>query len=96
MELELLKDALTAFFNSLNPGGVLAVITFHSLEDRIVKNLFTSFTAGCICSKDLPVCVCGNKPKGELVFKKPVTASKEELDDNTRSHSAKLRAIRKF
>ena len=95
-ELELLKDALTAFFNSLNPGGVLAVITFHSLEDRIVKNLFASFTAGCICSKDLPVCVCGNKPKGELVFKKPVTASKEELDDNTRSHSAKLRAIRKF
>lgn len=95
-ELELLKDALTAFFNALKPGGVLAVITFHSLEDRIVKTLFASLTAGCICSKDLPVCVCGNKPKGELVLRKPVTATKEELDDNTRSHSAKLRAIRKF
>lgn len=95
-ELELLKDALTAFFDVLKPGGVLAVITFHSLEDRIVKNLFASLTAGCICSKDLPVCVCGNTPKGELVFKKPLAATKDELDDNTRSHSAKLRAIRKF
>lgn len=95
-ELELLKDALTAFFNSLKPGGILAVITFHSLEDRIVKTLFASLTAGCICSKDLPVCVCGNKPKGELVLRKPVMATKEELGDNTRSHSAKLRAIRKF
>lgn len=95
-ELELLKDALTAFFDVLKPGGVLAVITFHSLEDRIVKNLFASLTAGCICSKDLPVCVCGNTPKGELVFKKPLVATNDELDDNTRSHSAKLRAIRKF
>ena len=95
-ELELLKDALADFFNSLKPGGVLAVITFHSLEDRIVKTLFSSLTAGCICSKDLPVCVCGNKPKGELVLRKPVTATKQELDDNTRSHSAKLRAIKKY
>ncbi|MFA7636798.1 MAG: 16S rRNA (cytosine(1402)-N(4))-methyltransferase RsmH [Monoglobales bacterium] len=95
-ELELLKGALTDFFDSLNQGGVLAVITFHSLEDRIVKNLFAELTAGCICSKELPVCVCGNKPKGSLVFKKPVTASNEELNENIRSHSAKLRAIKKL
>ena len=95
-ELELLKGALTAFFNSLKPGGVLAVITFHSLEDRIVKNLFAELTAGCICSKDLPVCVCGNKPKGKLVLRKPAVASEAELQENIRSHSAKLRAIEKF
>ncbi|MBR5587074.1 MAG: 16S rRNA (cytosine(1402)-N(4))-methyltransferase RsmH [Clostridia bacterium] len=95
-ELELLKDSLTAFFNALNPGGVLAVITFHSLEDRIVKNLFADLTAGCICSKDLPVCVCGNKSKGKLVFRKPLIASAAELEENIRSHSAKLRAIEKF
>ena len=95
-ELELLKDSLTDFFNALKPGGVLAVITFHSLEDRIVKNLFADLTAGCICSKDLPVCVCGNKPKGKLVFRKPQVAGESELAANIRSHSAKLRAIEKI
>ena len=95
-ELELLKDALSDFFKALKPGGVLAVITFHSLEDRIVKNLFSELTAGCICSKDLPVCVCGNKPKGKLVLRKPAVASQEELNENIRSHSAKLRAIEKL
>lgn len=95
-ELELLKGALSDFFDSLNPGGILAVITFHSLEDRIVKNLFSELTAGCICSKDLPVCVCGNTPKGKLVLRKPVVAGKAELDENIRSHSAKLRAIEKI
>ncbi len=95
-ELELLKGALMDFFDSLKPGGVLAVITFHSLEDRIVKSLFSELTAGCICSKDLPVCVCGNKPKGKLVLKKPVVASEKELEENIRSHSAKLRAIEKL
>ena len=95
-ELELLKGALSDFFDSLNPGGILAVITFHSLEDRIVKNLFAELTAGCICDKNLPVCVCGNTPKGELVLRKPVVAGETELNENIRSHSAKLRAIKKL
>ena len=95
-ELELLKGALSDFFDCLKPGGILAVITFHSLEDRIVKNLFADLTAGCICSKDLPVCVCGNTPKGKLVLRKPVVASQQELNENIRSHSAKLRAIEKL
>lgn len=95
-ELELLKNALADFFSVLKPGGILAVITFHSLEDRIVKNLFAEITAGCICSKDLPVCVCGNKPKGKLVFRKPVISGQDELNENKRSHSAKLRAIEKL
>ena len=95
-ELELLKGALLDFFDCLKPGGILAVITFHSLEDRIVKNLFADLTAGCICSKDLPVCVCGNTPKGKLVLRKPVVASQQELNENIRSHSAKLRAIEKL
>lgn len=95
-ELELLKGALSAFFDILKPGGILAVITFHSLEDRIVKNLFSELTAGCICSKDLPVCVCGNTPKGKLVLRKPAVASEQELNENIRSHSAKLRAIEKL
>ncbi len=95
-ELELLKDALQDFFDVLKPGGILAVITFHSLEDRIAKNLFADLTAGCICSKDLPVCVCGNVPKGKLLFRKPVTSGQEELNENKRSHSAKLRAIQKL
>ena len=95
-ELIDLENAVCDAIKCLVPGGRLAIITFHSLEDRIVKTLFFFLSAGCICSKDLPVCVCGNKPKGELVLRKPVTATKQELDDNTRSHSAKLRAIKKY
>ena len=80
----------------LNQGGRLAVITFHSLEDRIVKNGLAAFAKGCICPPDFPVCVCGRTPRGKLVNRHPVTASEEELEANRRSHSAKLRAIEKI
>ncbi len=95
-ELALLRSSLNDFFDSLKPGGVLAVITFHSLEDRIVKKLFADLCAGCTCSKELPVCTCGNTPKGKLKLRKPVVANQTELDENSRSHSAKLRAIEKI
>lgn len=94
-ELEVLEIGLKDGFELLNKGGRMAVITFHSLEDRIVKNAFREYCTGCICPPDFPVCVCGRKPKGELVNKKPVTASEEELAENPRSRSAKLRIIEK-
>jgi len=79
----------------LNPGGRLAVITFHSLEDRIVKNAMAAAAKGCTCPPSFPVCVCGKKPQVELVNRKPVTASGEELEANPRSRSAKLRICQK-
>lgn len=91
-----LERALDTAFDMLAKGGVLAIITFHSLEDRIVKQRFKSYTTGCTCPPDFPVCVCGNKPRGKLLFKKPVVASEEELAVNQRSRSAKLRAIVKL
>lgn len=91
-----LERALDAAFDMLAEGGVLSIITFHSLEDRIVKQRFKSYTTGCTCPADFPVCVCGNKPRGKLLFKKPVVASEEELAVNQRSRSAKLRAIVKL
>ena len=95
-ELRGLDKAIEDFIESLRPGGVLAVITFHSLEDRIVKNTFNKLKTGCTCPKDFPVCVCGNKPKIELVNHKPITAAADELQKNNRAHSAKLRAARKL
>ena len=95
-ELGILRDAVCDFFDLLKPGGRLAIITFHSLEDRIVKTAFNDFCKGCTCPPDFPICVCGNKPKGKLVFKKPVTASEDELEVNSRSSCAKLRAIEKL
>ena len=83
-------------FERLATGGRLAIITFHSIEDRIVKNTFRDYCTGCTCPPDLPVCVCGKKPRGELVYRKPVTAGDEELEMNNRSRSAKLRAIEKL
>ena len=80
----------------LNKGGRLAVITFHSLEDRIVKSGLADFARGCICPPDFPVCVCGNRPKGKLVNKKPIEAGETELAANSRSKSAKLRIIEKL
>ena len=77
----------------LRPGGRLAVITFHSLEDRIVKQRFAGWGKGCICPPDFPQCVCGRKPQGKLVNKKPIEADQQELDSNNRSRSAKLRII---
>ena len=95
-ELEKLKKALEDIFDSLSSGGRFAVITFHSLEDRIVKETFTSFLGGCTCPKEFPICVCGNKPRGKLINRKPITASETELEENPRSRSAKLRGIIKL
>ena len=87
-----MKDAVSC----LNPGGRLAIITFHSLEDRIVKNGMVAASKGCTCPPNFPVCVCGNKPKVKLVTRKPITASEEELERNPRSRSAKLRVCEKL
>lgn len=95
-ELEPLKDALCDFFDCLSPGGRLCVITFHSLEDRIVKQTFASFAKGCTCPKDFPICVCNNKPKGKVITNKPILPSDDELEYNKRSKSAKLRICEKL
>ena len=95
-ELDNLKGVLDKAFDMLNPDGVFSIITFHSLEDRIVKLKFKEYATGCTCPPDIPVCVCGKTPRGELVTRKPVTASKEELEQNARSRSAKLRSIKKL
>lgn len=95
-ELDALDKALTDGFDRLKIGGKMSVITFHSLEDRIVKNRFKEFCTGCICPPEFPVCVCGRQPRGRLVTKKPVTPSAEELAENPRSRSAKLRVIEKI
>ena len=95
-ELEPLKKSLTDFFDSLAPGGRLAVISFHSLEDRIVKKTFQSFTGGCTCPKDFPICVCGNKASGRVITNKPILPSWEEITNNKRSKSAKLRVCEKL
>ena len=88
-----LRAGLEAAFDALKPGGRLAVITFHSLEDRIVKQQFAAWCPGCTCPPDFPQCVCGKKPKGKLVNRKPIVAADTELAENRRSHSAKLRLI---
>ena len=95
-ELNCLSIALEAAFSSLKPGGRLVILTFHSLEDRIVKQAFAKWCTGCICPPEFPVCVCGHKPEGRLLRRKPLTASAEELERNPRSHSAKLRSIEKL
>ena len=92
-EFDHLSKGLEDAFYSLKPGGRLAVITFHSLEDRLVKQKFASWCKGCICPPDFPQCVCGRKPEGKLVTRKPIEASEEELERNNRSRSAKLRII---
>lgn len=94
-ELDRLKSALDSAFECLNPGGIIAVITFHSLEDRIVKEKFNSWIQGCTCPKEFPVCVCGKKPKGELPFKSKAP-SEAELEENPRARSSRLRAFRKY
>ncbi len=95
-EFEHLNKGLDDAFELLKPGGRLCVITFHSLEDRIVKQRFASFCKGCICPPDFPQCVCGKTPRGKLVNRKPIEASPEELEANIRSRSAKLRIIEKI
>ena len=95
-ELENLNQAILDAFDCLKSGGRLVVITFHSLEDRIVKKAFAGLCEGCVCKTYSPICVCGRTPKGKLINKKPITATKEELDENKRSASAKLRIIEKL
>lgn len=95
-ELGSLERVLDTAFDMLNPDGVLSIITFHSLEDRIVKQRFKHYCTGCTCPPDFPVCVCGKTPRGRLQFRKAVTATSEELEENLRSRSAKLRAIVKL
>lgn len=95
-ELEHLSIGLDGAFNSLKSGGRLAVITFHSIEDRLVKQRFASWCKGCICPPDFPKCVCGRKPLGKLVYRKPIEATQTELETNNRSRSAKLRVIERL
>ena len=94
-EFAYLTAGLETAFACLKSGGRLAVITFHSLEDRIVKQQFATWCKGCICPPDFPQCVCGRKPKAKLLVRKPITASQSELEQNHRSHSAKLRLLEK-
>lgn len=94
-ELTAIPAMLDQALERLNPGGRLAVITFHSLEDRPVKAAMSGWCKGCTCPPDFPVCVCGNKPKARLVNKKPILPSEEELEQNPRARSAKLRVAEK-
>lgn len=95
-ELNCLSSALESAFAALKPGGRLVILTFHSLEDRMVKQAFAKWCQGCICPPEFPVCVCGHQPQGRLIHRKPLMASPEELAANSRSRSAKLRAIEKL
>lgn len=95
-ELDNLERFLPEAFDILAPGGKLVVITFHSLEDRIVKNYFKSLAQGCICPKEFPVCLCGREPQAQILTKKALTATEQELEDNSRARPAKLRAIKKL
>ena len=92
-ELDALNETLDKAFDLLNKDGVLAIITFHSLEDRMVKLKFKEFTTGCTCPPDCPVCICGKTPRGHLLTRKPIEPTPHELADNPRSRSAKLRVI---
>jgi 16S rRNA (cytosine1402-N4)-methyltransferase len=94
-ELDVLSDNLDTMIGLLNPGGRICIITFHSLEDRIVKSIFRKNENPCTCPSNFPVCVCGNKSKGHVVTRKPILPSEEELAVNKRSKSAKLRVFEK-
>lgn len=94
-ELDVLKNSLDDFIDMLNPGGRLCIITFHSLEDRIVKSAFRKNENPCTCPPEFPVCVCGRKPKGRSVYRKPILPSEEEIAENKRAKSAKLRVFEK-
>lgn len=90
-ELDVLRDTLDDMIDLLNPGGRICIITFHSLEDRIVKSAFRKNENPCTCPSHFPVCVCGNVSKGKVITRKPILPSQEELEENSRSKSAKLR-----
>lgn len=95
-ELDVLQNSLDGFIDLLNPGGRFCVITFHSLEDRMVKNNFRTNENPCTCPPEFPVCVCGKKSKGKVITRKPILPSEEELEVNSRSKSAKLRVFEKI
>ena len=95
-ELDALKEFIDKAVNLLNPNGRLAIISFHSLEDRIVKQKFRELSTGCICPPDFPICVCGHKPQVRLITKHPVEATKDEISYNSRSAPAKLRVVEKI
>ena len=95
-ELAAVEEAIEKGLELLNRGGRMAIISFHSLEDRIVKNRFATAAKGCICPSDIPICVCGKKPVVKLVTRKPVLPTEKELAENSRSHSAKLRCAEKL
>ena len=95
-ELQVLSDSLDGMIERLAPGGRFCIITFHSLEDRIVKNAFKKAENPCICPPGLPVCVCGRKPLGKVITRHPITPGEKELNENSRSKSAKLRVFEKY
>lgn len=95
-EMDALSEGLDEIFDLLAPGGRFAVITFHSLEDRLVKNRFRQWATACTCPPECPVCVCGGKAKAKLITRKPIEAAPDELEANRRSRSAKLRVIEKL
>lgn len=95
-ELDVIRPAIDSAIAKMNKGGRVVILTFHSLEDRIVKSSFNEFSQGCTCPKDFPICVCGNKPKVKIINKKPITATLEELEINSRSKCAKLRVAEKI
>ena len=95
-ELDVLENSIDMMIDRLNPGGRLCIITFHSLEDRIVKKTFQDLARGCTCPKEFPVCVCGKKPEIKIISRKPILPSEEELEHNSRSKSAKLRIAEKL
>lgn len=95
-ELDVLKDTLDKMIELLNPGGRICIITFHSLEDRIVKSIFKKNENPCTCPSEFPVCVCGKKPLGKVITRKPILPSKEEQEYNSRSKSAKLRVFERY
>jgi 16S rRNA (cytosine1402-N4)-methyltransferase len=95
-ELDGLDTVLDKLIEMLKPNGRMAVLTFHSLEDRIVKNVFKEHSTDCICPPKTPICICGHRADVKLINKKPIMADKEELDQNSRSSSAKLRIIEKL
>ena len=95
-ELDVIAPAIRSAVNLLRPGGRIVIITFHSLEDRIVKQTFADLTGGCTCPKNFPVCVCGNRPQVKVITRKPILPSAAELEENRRSHSAKVRVAEKL
>jgi 16S rRNA (cytosine1402-N4)-methyltransferase len=95
-ELDALSEGMDVLFDALNPGGRLCIITFHSLEDRLVKQRFRAWSTACTCPPEFPVCVCGGKARAKLITKKPIEPTAQEQEENRRARSAKLRVVEKL